>query len=49
MVEKMCPRAVAHIPGANIKEFLGTIRMTETGANRSFEQEGGVFGTKGRR
>jgi hypothetical protein len=25
MVEKICSRAVAHIPGANIKEFLGTI------------------------
>ncbi len=25
MVEKMCSRAVAYIPGANIKEFLGTI------------------------
>ncbi len=25
MVEKNCSRAVAHIPGANIKEFLGTI------------------------
>ncbi len=26
MVGKKCLRAVAHIPGANIKEFLGTIR-----------------------
>ena len=26
MVEKKCYRVVAHIPGANIKEFLGTIR-----------------------
>jgi hypothetical protein len=26
MVEKKCSRAVAHIPGGNIKEFLGTIR-----------------------
>jgi len=25
MVEKICSRAVAHIPGANIKEFLVTI------------------------
>ena len=25
MVEKKCSWAVAHIPGANIKEFLGTI------------------------
>jgi hypothetical protein len=25
MVEKIWARAVAHIPGANIKEFLGTI------------------------
>ena len=26
MAEKKCSRAVAHIPRANIKEFLGTIR-----------------------
>jgi hypothetical protein len=25
MVEEICSRAVAHIPGANIKEFLVTI------------------------
>jgi len=25
MIERICSRAVAHIPGANIKEFLGTI------------------------
>ena len=26
IVEKICSGAVAHIPEANIKEFLGTIR-----------------------
>jgi len=25
MVDKICSRGVAHIPGANIKEFLVTI------------------------
>jgi len=29
MVENICSRAVAHIPGANIKEFLVTI-LSET-------------------
>jgi len=29
MVEKLCSRAVAHIPGADIKEFLVTILSEE--------------------
>jgi hypothetical protein len=42
-----CLRAVAHIPGANIKEFLEIIlSLTETGANPPFELVWRVLGTK---
>ncbi len=48
IVEKICSRAVVHIPGANIKEFLGTI-LGEAAANPTFELGWRVFGTKDRR
>ena len=47
MVEKRCSRAVAHIPGANIKEFLGIIlSLMKTDVNLPFEQGWRVLGTK---
>jgi len=44
MVEKICSRAVAHIPGANIKEFLVTILSeVKRPQIQLAEPEGGVL------
>ena len=47
MVEKICSRAVAHIPGANMKEFLVTILSeVKRPQIQLSEPEGRSVGTK---